>query len=80
MEYPKGLKGCLVLVITSLPKSLAHGMNVLDDEPTFLQVDLSQFMIEEHESKALFPSSDSTSMSPTCPAMAPPPKQRVKSA
>ena len=42
--YPKGLKGCLVLKITSLPKSLTHGMNVLNDEPTFLQVDFSQFV------------------------------------
>ena len=65
--YPKGLNGCLVPVITSLPKSLAHGTNVLNDEPTFLQVDLSQFMMEECESKAPFPGSDSTSTSPTCP-------------
>ena len=49
-------------------------MNVLSDEPTFLQVDLSQFAMEECESKALFPGSDSTSTSPTYPAMAPPPK------
>ena len=72
--YPEGLNGCLVLVITSLPKSLAHSTNVLDDEPTFLQVDLSQFSTEEPESKALIPGSDSTSTSPTCPTMAPPPK------
>ena len=70
MVYPEGLKGCLVPVITSLPKSLAHGMNVLDDEPTFLQVELSQFMTEECESKAPIPGSDSTSTSPTCPVMA----------
>ena len=72
--YPKGLNGCLVLVITSLPESLAHGLNVLDDEPIFLQVDLSQFTTEECESKAPFPGSDSTSTSPSCPTMAPPPK------
>ena len=72
--YPEGLNGCLVPVVTSLPKSLAHGMNDLNDEPTFLQVDLSQFAVEEHESKALIPGNDSTSTSPTCPAMAPSPK------
>ena len=43
-------------------------------EPTFLQVDLSQFTMEEPESKAPFPGSDSTSTSPTCSAMAPPTK------
>ena len=74
VAYPKGLNGCLVPVVTSLPKSLAHGMNVLDDELTFLQVDLSQFVTEEHESKAPFLGSDSTSTFPACHAMAPPPK------
>ena len=72
--YPKGLNGCLVPVITSLPKSLSHGMIVLNDKPTFLQVDLSQFTMEEHESKAPFPGGDLTSISPTCPVMAPTPK------
>ena len=72
--YPEGLNGCLVLVITSLPKSLAHSANVLNDEPIFLQVDLSQFAMEEPEFKVPFPSSDFTSTSPTCPTMAPPPK------
>ena len=52
MVYLEGLNGCIVLVITSLPESLAPGMNVLNDEPTFLQVDLSQFVTEECESKA----------------------------
>ena len=70
MVYPKGLNGCLVLVITSL----AHDTNVFSDEPTFLQVDLSQFVMEEWESKAPFPSSNSMSTSPSCPTMAPPPK------
>ena len=74
MVYPEGLKSCLVLVITSLPKTLAHGANVLDDEPTFLQVDLSQFKTEERRSKVPIPGSDSTSTSPTCPTMAPPPQ------
>ena len=39
--YPKGLNGCLVLVITSLLESLSHSMTVLNDKTTFLQVDLS---------------------------------------
>ena len=49
-------------------------MNVLNEEPAFLQVDLSQSVMEECESKALFPGSDSTSTFPTHPTMAPPPK------
>ena len=77
--YPKGLNGCLVLLITSLPKSLSHSMNVLSDEPTFLQVDLSQFMTEEHESKAPFPSGNSTSTTPHTLLWHLPPKLRVKS-
>ena len=42
MVYPEGLNGGLELVITSLPELLAHGISMLN-EPTFLQVDLSQF-------------------------------------
>ena len=76
--YPKGLNGCLVLVITSLSESLPHGMTVFNDEPTFLHVDLWQFRMEECESKALFPGSDSTSNYPTCPAMVPPPKAEIQ--
>ena len=72
--YPEELNRCLVLVITTLPKSLSHGMTMLNDEPTLLQVDLLQFTIEGHESKAPFLSGNSTSTSHTCPAMAPPPK------
>ena len=72
--YPKGLNGCLVLVITSLPESLSHGMTMLNDEPTLLQVDLSQFTMEGHESKAPFLGGSSISTSPTCLAMVPPPK------
>ena len=78
--YPKGLNGCLVLVRTPLPESLSHSVTMLDDEPTILQVDLSQFMMEGHEPKAPFPGGGSTSTSPTCPAIVPPPMQRVKSA
>ena len=74
MVYPEGLNRCSAPVITSLPKSLSHSVTVLDNEPTFLQVDLSQFMMEEHESKVPFPGSDSNSTSPTCPAMVSPPK------
>ena len=74
MVYPKGLNRCLVLVIISLPESLSHIITVLNDKPTLLQVDLLQIMTEEHEYKAPFPGGDSTPPSPTCPAMAPPPK------
>ena len=49
VAYPKGLNGCLVPVVTYLPGSLAHGTSALNDEPTLLQVDLSQFTGEECE-------------------------------
>ena len=72
--YPKGLNGCLVSVITTLPESLSHSTTMLDDEPTFLQVDISQFTTDGHESKTPFLGSGSTSTSPTHPPMVPPPK------
>ena len=72
--YPKGLNGCLVPVITTLPKSLSHGMTMLNDEPTLLQVDISHFTMEGHGSKTPFLGGGSTSTSPTHPAMVPPPK------
>ena len=78
--YPKGLNGCLLPVIVTLPESLSHGITMLDDKPTFLQVDISQFTIDEHESKTPFLGSGSISTSPTCPATEPPPRWRVKSA
>ena len=72
--YPKGLNRCLVLVVTPLPESLAHDTNALDDEPTFLQVDLSQFTAGDHESKALVPGRTSTCTSPMHLALEHPPK------
>ena len=72
--YPEGLNGCLVPIVTSLPASLAHGSNALNDEPTLLQVDFSQFTGEECESKAPIPSRASASTSPAHLAMAHPPK------
>ena len=76
--YPKGLNGCLVLVIITLPESLPHSVTMLNDEPTFLQVDILQFTMDGHESKTPFLGGGSASTSPTCPAMAPPTRQRVK--
>ena len=70
--YPEGLHRCLVPVIITLPESLSHGITMLDDEPTLLQVDISQFTMDEHESKTPFLSSGSISTSPTCPDMEPP--------
>ena len=49
-------------------------MTIINDEPTLLQVDLSQFMMEGCELKAPFLSGSSTCTSPTCLAMVPPPK------
>ena len=72
--YPEGLNRCLVPVITTLPESLSQGMTLLNDKSTLLQVDISQFMTEGHESKTPFLGGGSTSTSCTHPAMAPPPK------
>ena len=49
--YPKGLNGCLVLVVATLPELLSHSVTMPDDEPTFLQVDILQFTTDGHGSK-----------------------------
>ena len=41
MVYPEGMNWALKLVVPSLPESLAHGMNMLN-ESTFLLVNLSR--------------------------------------
>ena len=74
--YLEGLNGVLEPVVTSLPESLTHGVNMLD-EPTFLQVDLSQFTAGNCVLKASAPHRTSTLTSPTHLAMEHPP--RVKS-
>ena len=74
VAYPEGLNGCLIPVVTVVPGSLAHSTNALNDEPTLLQVDLSQFTGKEHESKATIPSRTSTSTSPAHLPMAHYPK------
>ena len=51
--YPEGLNGCQVPVVMSLPESLSNGVTLLEGEPTFLQVDLSQSITKGQESKAL---------------------------
>ena len=65
--YPKGLNRCLVPVIVTLPESLSHGVTMLDDQPTFLQVDISQFTMDEHESKIPFLWQWFNLYFPTCP-------------
>ena len=60
--YLEGLNRCQVLVIMSLCDLLSNSMTMLKGEPTFLQVDLSQFTTKGQESKALSLSSD---LSPT---------------
>ena len=49
--YPEGLNGALEPVVTYLPESLTDGMNMLS-EPTFLIVDLSQFITDNCVPKA----------------------------
>ena len=80
MVYPEGLTGGLELMVTSLPESLAHGMSMLDNEPTFLQMDLSQFTAGDCESEAPAYGRTSVCSSPTHLTMEHPPKQRPKSA
>ena len=55
-------------------QSLSHSATMLDNKPTLLQVDLSQFTMEGQELKALFLGGGLTSTSPTHLAMMPPPK------
>ena len=62
--YPEGLNGALEPVVTSLPESLTHGMNMLD-KPTFLLVDLSHFIAGNHVPKASAPHDTLTPISPT---------------
>ena len=50
--YPEGLNGCQVPVIMSVPELLSNGVTMLKGESTFLQVDLSQSVTKEQESKA----------------------------
>ena len=72
--YPKGLNGCLVPVTTTLPNHYPMAWPCFDDEPTLLQVDILQFMMEGCESNSSFLSGASTATYPTCSAMVPPPK------
>ena len=65
--YPEGLNGCQAPVIMSLPESLSNGMTMLEGQPTFLQVDLSQSATREQESKA--PSLGGGSIPPLCCVM-----------
>ena len=51
--YPIGLNGCEIHVITSLPKSLTNGANLLGGEPIYLKVDILQSIVEGPEWKAL---------------------------
>ena len=77
--YPKGLNGCQVPVIMTLPELLSNDMTMLKGESTFLLVDLSQSATKEQESKAL---SLGGGLSPTVaasPTRAFPPKQKAKS-
>ena len=62
--YPEGLNGVLELVVKCLPESLTHGMNILD-EPTFLLVDLSQFIAGNYAFEASAPHDTLTPTSPT---------------
>ena len=64
---PQGNEWCLLPVLITLPESLSHGVTMLNDEPTFLQVDILQFTMDKHESKTPFLSSGSTSTSPHMP-------------
>ena len=72
--YPEGCNGCQVPAIITLPESLSNGMTMLEDGPTFLQVDVSQSSTKEQESKTLS-LGDGLSPSPTTsPTRAFPPK------
>ena len=71
--YLEGLNGGLEPVVTSLPESLTHGVNMLND-PTFLPVDLSQFMAGNCALEASAPHQTLTQSSPTHLIMEHPPR------
>ena len=73
MVYPEGLNRGLELVVTFLPESLAHGISMLE-EPTFLQVDLSQVTAGDCVPEASAPHKTLTPTSPTHVDMEHPPK------
>ena len=72
--YLEGHNGCQIPVIMSLPELLSNGMTMLEGEPTFLQVDLSQFATKGQESKALPLGSGLSPTLVTHPTRALPPK------
>ena len=72
--YPVGLNGCEIPVIMSLPKSLAKGMTMLGGEPVYLSVDILQYAMKGHESKAPSPGSHSIPILTARPIRAPLPK------
>ena len=73
MVYPEGLNGALELVVTCLPEYLAHGANMFN-KPTFLLVDLSQFIADDSAPKASAPHDTLTQTSPTPLAKKHPPR------
>ena len=66
--YPVGLNGCEVPVITSPPKPMAIGVNLLSGKPIYLKVDIPQSNTEGPELKALTLGSHSPSISIASPA------------
>ena len=52
VDYPEGLNGCQVPVITSLPELLSKGMTMLKGESASLQLDILQSAAKGQESKA----------------------------
>ena len=71
--YLVGLNGCEVPVITSLPKSLTKGANLLGGKPIYLKVDIPQSTLEGPELKVL-PSGNCSSILMASPIKATPPK------
>ena len=76
--YPKGLNGCQVSVIMTLPESLSNGMTMLEGKSTFLQVDLSQSATKEQGPKVLSLGSGLSPTPTTSPTRAFPPNQKAK--
>ena len=71
--YPVGLNRCKIPVVTSLPKSLANGTNLLGGKPIYLKVDILQSITEGPEWKVL-PSGDHPSILMASPIKATLPK------
>ena len=79
VAYPIGLNACKELIITSLPESLANGINLTGGKSIYLEIDIPQSLAEEQDSKVL-PSGEHSTIVITSPHKTTPQNQKERSA